>query len=168
MCSSFVVFFDERKDMVIFLKVNLKAYFLKNNCEGKKTTNNKKKKKTQSQGQERFRQITSAYYRGAHGVILVYDITQKSSFEHVQDWLDEVHKCTGDNVIKLVVGNKADLIELREVEETVAQAYAQRVNSSFVETSAKTASNVDKAFLTIAQQLVASRYFFVFVFVLQM
>ncbi|ETO27178.1 hypothetical protein RFI_09954 [Reticulomyxa filosa] len=109
-------------------------------------------------GQERFRQITSAYYRGAHGVILVYDITQKSTFEHVQDWLDEVHRCAGSNVTKLVVGNKADLVEHREVEETSAQSYAERVSSSFIETSAKTAANVDKAFLTIAKQLVANRF----------
>jgi len=107
-------------------------------------------------GQERFRQITSAYYRGAHGVILVYDITESSSFEHVQDWLDEVHKSAGSTVTKLIVGNKADLVESRQVEEATAQNYAERLQSSFIETSAKTAANVDNAFLIIAKQLVAN------------
>merc|ERR1712154_475801 len=104
-------------------------------------------------GQERFRTITSAYYRGANGVILVYDITNNETFSHVQDWLDEVHKAAGESVTKLVVGNKADLTNLRQV-ETEASQYAQSVNASFIETSAKTAINVDKSFLIIAKQLV--------------
>merc|ERR1712087_1099797 len=105
-------------------------------------------------GQERFRTITSAYYRGANGVILVYDITNAETFSHVQDWLDEVHKAAGESVTKLVVGNKADLTDLRKVEEDRASQYAQSVNASFIETSAKTAVNVDKSFLIIAKQLV--------------
>jgi len=105
-------------------------------------------------GQERFRTITSAYYRGANGVILVYDITNNETFSHVQDWLDEVHKAAGESVTKLVVGNKADLINQRQVNENQASQYAQSVNASFIETSAKTAVNVDKSFLIIAKQLV--------------
>jgi len=105
-------------------------------------------------GQERFRTITSAYYRGANGVILVYDITSSETFEHVQDWLDEVNKAAGKSVTKLVVGNKADLTTERQVDQQQAQQYAQSVGSSFIETSAKTANNVDTAFLTIAKQLV--------------
>ena len=113
-------------------------------------------------GQERFRTITSAYYRGANGVILVYDITNNETFSHVQDWLDEVHKAAGESVTKLVVGNKADLVNQRQVNETQASQYAQSVNASFIETSAKTAVNVDKSFLIIAKQLVKKRYFFCF------
>mmetsp|Transcript_73247 Transcript_73247/g.116757 ORF Transcript_73247/g.116757 Transcript_73247/m.116757 type:complete len:202 (+) Transcript_73247:47-652(+) len=105
-------------------------------------------------GQERFRTITSAYYRGANGVILVYDITNNETFQHVQDWLDEVHKAAGETVTKLVVGNKADLESQRQVNEQQAHQYAQSVNASFIETSAKTAANVDKSFLIIAKQLV--------------
>jgi len=107
-------------------------------------------------GQERFRTITSAYYRGANGVILVYDITSRESFEHVQDWLDEVHKAAGINVTKVVVGNKADLVEQRQVTEMEAQDYARSVGASLIETSAKTSANVDKSFIMIAKQLVAT------------
>merc|ERR1712087_209963 len=105
-------------------------------------------------GQERFRTITSAYYRGANGVILVYDITNADTFSHVQDWLDEVHKAAGESVTKLVVGNKSDLTNQRAVNEEDAAQYAASVGASFVETSAKTALNVDKSFLIIAKQLV--------------
>jgi len=105
-------------------------------------------------GQERFRTITSAYYRGAHGVILVYDVTEQETFKHVQNWLDEVHKCAGSTVTKLLVGNKADLVESRKIQETDAKSYADSVQASFIETSAKTAANVDKAFMTIAKTLV--------------
>ena len=118
-------------------------------------------------GQERFRTITSAYYRGANGVILVYDITNNETFQHVQDWLDEVHKAAGESVTKLVVGNKADLVQQRQVNESQASQYAQSVNASFIETSAKTAVNVDKSFLIIAKQLVKKRYnLYVYIYIL--
>lgn len=106
-------------------------------------------------GQERFRTITAAYYRGANGVILVYDITNHESFVHVKDWLFEVHKSAGETVTKLVVGNKCDLTHLRQVSESEANEYAQSVNSSFIETSAKSGIHVDKSFIIIAKQLAA-------------
>eukprot|EP01083_Nonionella_stella_P151319 483325_1 len=62
-------------------------------------------------GQERFRTITSAYYRGAHGIIMVYDVTNPESFEHVEDWLTEVNRHASENTMKLLVGNKADMVE---------------------------------------------------------
>jgi len=62
-------------------------------------------------GQERFRTITSAYYRGAHGIIMVYDVTNYESFEHVEEWLNEVNKHASESTLKLLVGNKADLQE---------------------------------------------------------
>ncbi len=60
-------------------------------------------------GQERFKTITSSYYKGAHGIILVYDITDKQTFKDVENWLQEVDKYANENVIKLLVGNKCDL-----------------------------------------------------------
>jgi len=60
-------------------------------------------------GQERFRTITSAYYRGAHGIIMVYDVTNYESFEHVEEWLNEVNRHASESTLKLLVGNKADL-----------------------------------------------------------
>lgn len=105
-------------------------------------------------GQERFRTITSAYYRGADGIIMTYDVTAKESFEHVQDWLSEVNKYANENTVRLLVGNKCDKEKDRQVEKERAIKYAEEQKMPFVETSAKTAQNVEQAFGVIAQQLI--------------
>lgn len=66
-------------------------------------------------GQERFKTITSSYYKGAHGIILVYDITDRQSFKDIENWLAEVDKFGNENVVKLLVGNKSDLENNRAV-----------------------------------------------------
>jgi len=108
-------------------------------------------------GQERFRTITSAYYRGADGIIMVYDVTSLESFEHVEEWLNEVDRYANENTVKLLVGNKADLIEERQVSEDAAQKFAEKLGIHSLETSAKTATNVEAAFLTIAKELIKMR-----------
>jgi len=108
-------------------------------------------------GQERFRTITSAYYRGADGIIMVYDVTSSESFDHVEEWLSEVDRYANENTSKLLVGNKADLIEEKQVPEDTAQRFADKLNIPFLETSAKTATNVDAAFLTMAKELIKTR-----------
>jgi Ras-related protein Rab-1A len=104
-------------------------------------------------GQERFRTITSSYYRGAHGIIIVYDITDKESFENVRQWLFEIDRYASENVCKLLVGNKSDLSNKRAVEYDAAQAFAEELTIPFLETSAKNATNVEQAFLTMAAQI---------------
>lgn len=108
-------------------------------------------------GQERFRTITSAYYRGADGIIMVYDVTNQESFEHVEEWLSEVDRYANEGTAKLLVGNKADLVEERRVSEETAQRFAEKLGIPFLETSAKTATNVDAAFLTMAKELIKQR-----------
>jgi Ras-related protein Rab-1A len=104
-------------------------------------------------GQERFRTITSSYYRGAHGIIIVYDITDKESFDNVRQWLFEIDRYASDSVRKLLVGNKSDLKNKRSVEYETAKAFADELNIPFLETSAKNATNVEQAFLTMAAQI---------------
>jgi Ras-related protein Rab-1A len=104
-------------------------------------------------GQERFRTITSSYYRGAHGIIIVYDITDRDSFDNVKQWLNEIDRYACENVNKLLVGNKSDLDSKRQVDFDEAKAFADERGIPFLETSAKSATNVEKAFLTMAGEI---------------
>jgi len=104
-------------------------------------------------GQERFRTITSSYYRGAHGIIVVYDVTDKVSFNNVKQWLGEIDRYACQSVNKLLVGNKADLTEKKVVEFNEAKEFADTLGISFLETSAKSAQNVEEAFLTMTRQI---------------
>lgn len=72
-------------------------------------------------GQERFRTITSSYYRGAHGIIIVYDVTDMESFNNIKQWLSEIDRYASDNVCKLLVGNKCDLVDSKVVDTEKAK-----------------------------------------------
>ncbi|RXN07558.1 ras-related ORAB-1-like protein [Labeo rohita] len=104
-------------------------------------------------GQERFRTITSSYYRGAHGIIIVYDVTEQESFNNVKQWLEEIDRYACENVSKLLVGNKSDLASKKVVDFTTAKEFAESLKIPFLETSAKNANNVEKAFLTMASEI---------------
>jgi Ras-related protein Rab-1A len=104
-------------------------------------------------GQERFRTITSSYYRGAHGIIVVYDVTDNDTFTNVKQWLQEIDRYASEGVNKLLVGNKSDLTSKKVVEYSVAKEFADQLNIPFLETSAKNATNVEQAFLTMAKQI---------------
>lgn len=104
-------------------------------------------------GQERFRTITSSYYRGAHGIIVVYDVTDQDSFVNVKQWLQEIERYASEGVSKLLVGNKNDLVDKKLVETESAKEFADSITIPFLETSAKEATNVEQAFLTMAKQI---------------
>ena len=104
-------------------------------------------------GQERFRTITSSYYRGAHGIIVVFDVTDQESFDNVKQWLNEIDRYASENVNKLLVGNKSDLTAKRAVEYNTAKAFADQIQVPYIETSAKNATNVEQAFMTMAAEI---------------
>ncbi|XP_057173288.1 ras-related protein Rab-1B isoform X1 [Ursus arctos] len=137
-------------------------------------------------GQERFRTITSSYYRGAHGIIVVYDVTDQESYANVKQWLQEIDRYASENVNKLLVGNKSDLTTKKVVDNTTAkvsgawvgppregglgsaalhpsfpssslfspcQEFADSLGIPFLETSAKNATNVEQAFMTMAAEI---------------
>lgn len=109
-------------------------------------------------GQERFRTITSAYYRGADGIIMVYDVTRKESFDHVQDWLNEVNRYANQGLCKkLLIGNKCDREADRKVTTEEGEKFADALGVQFFETSAKTKHNVEKSFLTMASNLIEAK-----------
>uniref|UniRef100_A0ACD5W872 Uncharacterized protein n=1 Tax=Avena sativa TaxID=4498 RepID=A0ACD5W872_AVESA len=104
-------------------------------------------------GQERFRTITSSYYRGAHGIIIVYDVTDRESFNNVKQWLSEIDRYASDSVCKLLVGNKCDLVDSKVVDTEEAKAFADSLGMNFLETSAKESINVETAFLTMSSEI---------------
>ncbi|CAB0031283.1 unnamed protein product [Trichogramma brassicae] len=106
-------------------------------------------------GQERFRTITQSYYRSANGVILVYDITKRPSFLSLQKWVDEIRKYTTSHVLLILVGNKCDLEDAREVKKSEADMVREYLPEVFhiVETSAKENTNIDSIFFSLASEL---------------
>jgi len=108
-------------------------------------------------GQERFRTITSAYYRGADGIVIVYDISRRESFDHVDDWLREASRYAKEGVTKMVIGNKCDRISQRVVSVEEGTQLAQKHGMRFIETSSKDAVNVESAFKLIAELLIELR-----------
>eukprot|EP00300_Choanocystis_sp_HF-7_P039616 c592_g1_i1.p1 GENE.c592_g1_i1~~c592_g1_i1.p1 ORF type:complete len:230 (+),score=51.59 c592_g1_i1:44-691(+) len=107
-------------------------------------------------GQERYRAITAAYYRGAAGALLVYDISKYSSFENIERWLSELRGHADASILLMLVGNKSDLRHLRAVPTEEAAAFAEKNGLSFMETSAFDASNVDVAFSSILNAIYTS------------
>jgi len=105
-------------------------------------------------GQERFRTLTSSYYRGAQGVVMVYDVTRRDSFENLEQWLKEIKLYSpnnGEGVVKLLVGNKVDLD--REVSREEAEAWARSQGMLFLEASAKTKMGIRQCFLEVVQKI---------------
>jgi Ras-related protein Rab-1A len=98
--------------------------------------------------------MTTSYYRGAHGIVLVYDITSGLSFASLQSWMQEINRYLGENVKKVVIGNKVDLESQREVSTEQLKKFAERYNMPYLETSAKDATNVEKVFSTIAEAII--------------
>ena len=104
-------------------------------------------------GQERFRAITNAYYRGAVGALLVYDIAKHMTYESVERWLKELKDHADANIVVMLVGNKCDLKHLRAVPTEEAQAFADKNELIFIETSALESTNVEDAFKSIVNEI---------------
>jgi len=104
-------------------------------------------------GQESFRSITRSYYRGAAGALLVYDITRRDTFQHLGRWLEEAKQHAHENMVILLIGNKNDLEHRRAVTTAEGQEFADQHGLLFLETSAKTAYNVESAFLKTADSI---------------
>lgn len=104
-------------------------------------------------GQERFRTITSAYYRGAMGIMLVYDITQEKSFENIKNWIRNIEENASTDVEKMLLGNKCELNEKRQVTKERGEQLAIEYGIKFLETSAKNSINVEEAFFTLARDI---------------
>ena len=104
-------------------------------------------------GQERFRTITTSYYRSSQGILLVYDITDKNTFQNIRSWMAQITQHADSNVNKILIGNKCDLHLRRAVTYAEGEALAREYKIPFFETSAMTDINVDQAFMQIAREV---------------
>mmetsp|Transcript_2864 Transcript_2864/g.4662 ORF Transcript_2864/g.4662 Transcript_2864/m.4662 type:complete len:211 (+) Transcript_2864:234-866(+) len=104
-------------------------------------------------GQERFRTITTAYYRGAMGILLVYDVTDEQSFNNIRNWMRQIQQHAADNVNKVLIGNKCDMLDKKVIDTARGQALANEFGIPFFETSAKNNIAVEKAFTEIAKDV---------------
>ena len=107
-------------------------------------------------GQERFRAITKSYYRGALGILLVFDITDTKSFEKLTFWLNEIKKEAAPDISIVVVGNKIDLERQRTVDYSTAKRFCEGISIPYVETSAKEYRGVKDAFLLLVSNILAN------------
>ena len=105
-------------------------------------------------GMERYRSITSAYYKGAKGVIVVYDICRKVSFDNIDKWIDDFKSKADEDAVILIIGNKSDLQDKREVNTEEVKLKAEKNKMAFMETSAKNNENVSKAFLQLFKEII--------------
>jgi len=108
-------------------------------------------------GQERFKTITSAYYRGADGIIIVYDITDRNSFAHIKDWLDDVNKYTDDNPLKIIVGNKIDLIKDKQISNNDMKTMTAQTGIEIIECSAKDSIKINDLMEIMTKKLIEKR-----------
>ncbi|KAH3745289.1 rab2 protein [Pelomyxa schiedti] len=104
-------------------------------------------------GQEKFRSIIRSYYRGAAGALLVYDITRRDTFEHLSLWLEDCRRFSTQNIVIMLIGNKCDLESSRVIPREEGERFAKENGLFFLETSAKTAHNVEEAFLQTATRI---------------
>ena len=105
-------------------------------------------------GQDRFRSITKNYYKGAHGIILLYDITDRRSFDNVKTWIEQIREEVGDKVSIILVGNKIDEVDGRKVKTEEGEKVANEIGLSFFECSAKTGENIDMIFNEMVKKTV--------------
>ena len=104
-------------------------------------------------GQDRFRSITKNYYKGSHGIILIYDITNRRTFENVQQWISQIREETSQNVVIYLIGNKIDMKEERKVSTEEGKKLADELGLPFMETSAKEGININEVFDDIVERV---------------
>ena len=105
-------------------------------------------------GQENFRSITRSYYKNSVCALIVYDISSKESFNNISKWMSDCKNQSPKNILMILIGNKIDLIEKREVTYEEGKEFADKNDMLFFETSAKTGNNIDNVFYDSASNIV--------------
>lgn len=107
-------------------------------------------------GQERFRNITNSYYKGANGIVVVYDVTNRQSFETVSTWIEEITKKASLSTMNVIIANKIDMVNHRVVSKEEGESLASSLNLPYFETSAKDDNGVTQVFEFMAQKILSS------------
>ena len=107
-------------------------------------------------GQERYRSITENFYRNANGILFVFDITNKESFNNIKLWLTDSENCQ-TKITKMLVGNKIDLIDKRKVDKELTDKFAEKKEMKYIETSAKEGINIDEIFRGLAELILKGK-----------
>ena len=137
--------FDRDSKSTIGMELGNKSFKIKNdtvNCQIWDTA-----------GQERYRSMTKAYYQGALGAFIVYDITRRNTFENVENWMNDLRKCSDKKVTIILLGNKNDLENEREVKTEEGEMFAKNNDMAFMETSALNGTNIDMAFKSLVEEV---------------
>ena len=107
-------------------------------------------------GEERFRSITKSFFRNTNGIIFVYDITSRKTFQNVKDWIKDA-EANESGFEKLIVGNKLDLASSRKVEEEELKEFAEKKKMGYIQASAKTGENIDEAFDKLVHLIIGEK-----------
>ena len=108
-------------------------------------------------GHEKFRTITTSYYKGAHAIIICFDITDRQSFEHIRNWMADIDKFAKEGVLRILVGNKCDLEHVRQVRKEEGTEIANKYGIKYLETSAKDTINIEDLFISTAKHLLSKQ-----------
>ena len=104
-------------------------------------------------GQDRFRAITKNYYKGAHGILLIYDVTSLQTYENVKNWITQIREEASPHIVIYIIGNKIDMVEERKIKTEEGKQLANEFHLQFFETSAKTGQNVNETFDSLVNKI---------------
>ena len=104
-------------------------------------------------GQDRYRTIAKNYYKGSHGILLLYDVTKTSSFENIREWIKDIREEVYEKAIIFLIGNKIDIKDQIKIKTEEAQKLAEEFNIPFFEASAKSGENVDEIFKALYKKI---------------
>ena len=110
-------------------------------------------------GQERYRAIGGRFFKDAHGILLVYDVTRKETFDNLEKWINDIEEMSKDDIKVMLIGNKNDLLDEKQVSDEEGLSLAKEKNFFFFETSAKTGENVENAFNELIKETVMENKF---------
>ena len=109
-------------------------------------------------GQERYRSITQNFYRNANGILFIFDITKKETFDNIKIWLTDSENCEDNKVAKMLIGNKIDLENKRKIDNETIKKFAEKKEMKYFEASAKEGINIDNIFRELAELILFNKY----------